>query len=227
MAVAAVNDAPVAVNDTATTKDGVTLTTTAATGVLSNDTDVDSPVLTVTGIRTGADTGSGTAGIVGTSLAGTYGNLTLFADGRYSYTPTNATAVGTDTFTHTVSDGVLTDIAELKIVVDAVAETPTALTTSLKNSGTAYSVAVSKDDGLNYLYSINMVTGGVTKIGTVLNAASQNYDIEALTLGADGFLYAVASGGSTLSGLVKLSTTPTVAAPLYRSPRRSAGPTTT
>ena len=46
IAVSAVNDAPVAVNDSYSTTEDTTLTIAAAPGVLGNDTDVDSPTLT-------------------------------------------------------------------------------------------------------------------------------------------------------------------------------------
>ena len=105
---ATVDRAPVAVNDTATDAVGTTLTTSASSGVLSNDTDLDSDHLTVTGV---SDTTQG-AGSVGSALAGVYGHLTLNADGSYSYIADNTAAIGSasngllqDSFTYTVSDG--------------------------------------------------------------------------------------------------------------------------
>ena len=52
-----VDRAPVAVNNTATDIVGATITATAASGVLANDTDLDSDRLTVTGV---SDTAHGT-----------------------------------------------------------------------------------------------------------------------------------------------------------------------
>ena len=105
---ATVDRAPVAVNDTATDAVGTTLTTSAANGVLSNDTDLDRDTLTVTGA---SDTISG-AGTVGSSLAGVYGHMILNTDGSYSYVADNTAAIGAasngilhDSFTYTVSDG--------------------------------------------------------------------------------------------------------------------------
>ena len=68
---------------------GPRVTTTAATGVLSNASDLDGDNLTVTGV---SDTAHG-AGTVGSSLAGTYGHLTLNADGSYSYVADNTAAI--------------------------------------------------------------------------------------------------------------------------------------
>jgi VCBS repeat-containing protein len=50
------------------------------------DSDADaSASLTVTAIRVGSSEGSGTAGSIGSALTGTYGQLTIAADGSYSY----------------------------------------------------------------------------------------------------------------------------------------------
>ena len=84
----------------------------AATGnVIGNDTDKDGDTLTVTGFT------DGSSGTVGTLFHGTYGDLTLNADGSYSYTAgatvgeqtalANATAGShpTEIITYTESDG--------------------------------------------------------------------------------------------------------------------------
>ncbi|MGA2043831.1 MAG: NF038122 family metalloprotease, partial [Roseiarcus sp.] len=105
----AVDRAPVASNDAASDSAGSTLTTTPASGVLSNDTDLDGDSLTVTGV---SDASHGN-GAVGQSLAGAYGHLTIFANGAYSYaadltTAINAVSPGNprvDSFTYAVSDG--------------------------------------------------------------------------------------------------------------------------
>src|SRR3984885_9440869 len=68
-----VDRAPVASNNTATDAVGTALSTTAASGVLSNTSDLDGDSLTITAV---SDTAHG-AGTVGTSLAGMYGHLTL------------------------------------------------------------------------------------------------------------------------------------------------------
>ena len=112
------NDAPVAVADTnagdAVTEAGVNPGNTpfagdpSATGnVLTNDTDVD------TGDTKTVSEVNGLAANVGTAVTGTYGSLTLNADGSYTYTLDNADpqtqalaqgASATDVFTYTVTD---------------------------------------------------------------------------------------------------------------------------
>ena len=100
------NDAPVATADTGALNEGATLSV-AASGVLANDSDVDAAdTKTVSGVAFGA-----TAGTVGTVLTGTYGTLTLNADGSYSYQATQpastALAQGqtaTESFSYTMID---------------------------------------------------------------------------------------------------------------------------
>jgi VCBS repeat-containing protein len=89
--VSAVNDAPVAVADNYGAQVGVTLTVSAAGGVLANDTDVENDPLSAGGLN----------------IAGTSGTVSLNPNGSFTYTP-SATAVAgdTDTFSYTANDGV-------------------------------------------------------------------------------------------------------------------------
>ena len=68
-------------NDTINATSGIEATGT----VLTNDSDPDGTTPTVSAIETGSSVGGGTAGTVGTALPGTYGSLTLDADGTYTY----------------------------------------------------------------------------------------------------------------------------------------------
>ncbi|WP_038909840.1 cadherin-like domain-containing protein, partial [Dickeya dadantii] len=102
--VTAVNDAPVAAADTATTNEDTPVTV----DVLANDSDVDGNPLTVTA----ATAGNGT--------------VVINADGTLTYMP-DANFNGTDTVTYTVSDGaggVVT--GTLTITVTAVNDAPVA-----------------------------------------------------------------------------------------------------
>ena len=100
--------------------------------VLGDDTDADSDSLTVTAYRTGASEGSGTAaGSMGSALTGTYGQLTLNANGSYTYAANQSAAedldagdVVTDSFNYTVSDGTDTDIGTIVITVIGVNDAP-------------------------------------------------------------------------------------------------------
>jgi VCBS repeat-containing protein len=112
------NDPPVAAPDSNGIGKGSTLTVPAATGVLSNDTDPDTHDnghLAVSAVN-------GSGGNVGHSVTGTYGSLTVNADGSYVYAADHGSlpskTVAQDIFQYTVSDphgG--TDTANLYIVV--------------------------------------------------------------------------------------------------------------
>lgn len=125
------NRPPLAANDGDTVLEGATISRGPGAGVIArNDTDPDPgpDVLTVTGVRTGSEAGTGTAGVVGVVLTGTYGRLTLNADGSYTYAAnflnTSATSVQ-DVFTYTIGDGNGgADVAELVIVINGITPMP-------------------------------------------------------------------------------------------------------
>jgi VCBS repeat-containing protein len=114
-----VNDAPLAVNDSATVvEDAVAVATGSVT---TNDSDAEGSTLTVLDYVSG----SGTAA-AGTALTGVYGSLLLNADGSYSYALDNGSAAvqalndgdtAIDLFAYRVSDGELSATATLSIAV--------------------------------------------------------------------------------------------------------------
>jgi hypothetical protein len=102
-----VNDAPVAVNDTASTTAEVLVNIP----VLSNDVDVDGPSLSVSGVTQPA-----------------HGTVTVNANQTLRYTPASA-YVGADSFTYTVTDGAGgTATATVNVTVNA----PPRVTTNLQ-----------------------------------------------------------------------------------------------
>jgi len=117
MTIAGVNDAPVAVADTATVQED--LSTVATGNVLANDSDVDrGTVLSV------ADAGT---------RAGSYGTLTLAADGSYSYAVDNASmsvqSLGRDAqvvehFNYTATDGITGTAAVLDVFLNGTNDAP-------------------------------------------------------------------------------------------------------
>lgn len=105
-----VDDEPEAQDDNGEVKAKETLAVPADKGVLSNDTsgaDGWKHEGAVVGVQTG-DTPTPHAGGVAAPLVGTYGTLTLNADGSYTYVASPATPgappVVTDVFTYTVRD---------------------------------------------------------------------------------------------------------------------------
>ena len=65
------------------------------------DTDPDSDTLTVTAIRTGSSENNGTPGSVGSALDGTYGQLTIAANGSYTYVANKDAADALDPVSYT------------------------------------------------------------------------------------------------------------------------------
>ncbi|TRO32940.1 retention module-containing protein [Pseudomonas sp. ALS1131] len=107
-----VDDMPTARADTATVNEGSSVTGNVVTGVGAGSVadvfgaDGAAGTGAVVGVKTGDDILSPASGGLGTALAGTYGFLTLYADGSYSYQSTaNSTSAGAvDTFTYTIVD---------------------------------------------------------------------------------------------------------------------------
>ena len=190
---------PGAVNDTGAVNEDATLTVNAANGVVGNDDDnssYDSESLAVTAIRAGAESGSGTAGSIGSALTGTYGQLTIAADGSYSYVAnqdaTDALDAGdtvTDTFTYTVKDDAdkNADTAELVITVTGVDDDPAGVndtgavnedaTSSVNTASGVLSNDTDADDASSL--SVSAISGGT--VGSALTG-----DYGDLTLNANG-----------------------------------------
>jgi large repetitive protein len=105
IAITAVNDAPQALNDIQSTSED----TPVVISVLSNDTDVDGDVLTVTN-----------------TIAPAHGSLLINADKTINYTPL-ANFYGSDTFDYTISDGNGgTSSATVTVTVTSVNDAPQA-----------------------------------------------------------------------------------------------------
>ena len=116
---------------------GPSISKNSTNGTTSNDNDVEGTSLTVNGVKTGTEEGSGTEGTVGSSLKGTYGTLILNSDGSYTYEldPNNedlkklpASQYIYETFTYTITDDTgQTDTAEIKIRINGVNDAPEAI----------------------------------------------------------------------------------------------------
>ena len=232
------NDAPVAADDVGTAVEaGGTANGSAGSNangnVLANDTDVDSvangETKTVSAIRTGEESSSGTAGTLGSALDGQYGSLTLNADGSYSYVIDNDNPdvqalrqsgdTLTETFTYTVRDARgATDLATLTITVRGANDAPVAVddsATAAEAGGTANGTPGSDATG-NVLSNDTDVDGyGETKAvvsvrtgseaetgtsGTLGSALTGNYG--SLTLNADGsYSYVIDNNNAAVQAL--------------------------
>ncbi|MBL0215212.1 MAG: tandem-95 repeat protein [Myxococcales bacterium] len=185
--VGAVNDAPVAVDDTMTgPEDSVISVGTAA--LLANDTDADADVLSITAVSNPST-----------------GTVTL-AGGMVSFTPP-ANFNGTATFDYTVSDGALTDTGTVTVTVTAVNDAPNAIDDV---ASTPEDVAIS----INVLVNDLDIDGPALTIlsttqpahGTVVVVNNQAlYTPAANYFGPDSFTYVATDGGLTSTALVTIT----------------------
>jgi VCBS repeat-containing protein len=166
------NDAPVVVADVAVAQEDLTIIATG--NVLANDTDVDQ----------GAMLGVVDAGL----FAGSYGQLTLAADGSYSYALNNASLgvqslaagqVVTETFAYAATDGLIATPSMLTVTITGTNDAPVTV---------ADAAAVQEDLSIsatgNVLINDSDVDQGAV-LG-VLNAGVFAGNYGQLTLAADG-----------------------------------------
>ncbi|HEX6706466.1 MAG TPA: immunoglobulin-like domain-containing protein [Albitalea sp.] len=197
------NDAPVAVADTRAATEGSTVSV-AASGVLANDTDVDSgDTRTVSAVN-------GSGALVGAAVVGTYGTLTLQANGSYTYTPNDslgAGAVGTDVFNYTVVDALgATSSSTLTFTVTGTQDAPTAV------ADTATAVEAGVSAGVNP--SGNVLANDIdpdttdTLVVNRVNGSAANVGVDVagtygtLHLNADGsYTYTVNNNNAAVQAL--------------------------
>lgn len=192
--VSGTNDAPVAVADFADVFTGDKLSVDAASGVLSNDTDIDSAgALTVTAFDSTSTLGA---------------TVTVNADGSYSYDPSTSTTLAAlgngefqlDTFTYSVSDGaggtttgtVTVNVSGSVILGDAI---------TLGSDGIlsvdADQLSVTELDLSSF--NVDVVLESLGLLTRIVTAAGQNVEIDAVDLNvlseADGMLTIAGDGG--------------------------------
>jgi VCBS repeat-containing protein len=216
-----VNDAPVAVNDSGSATEAGTAAGSNATGnLLSNDTHDPSTALTVTAVRLGAGQAVGTAGTIGQGLVGSYGSLTLNADGGYTYAPDNdnaavqALAAGEtllERFTYTVADGGgLTDTAVLTVTINGANDAPTATASVMPSlPGTAAfiegtAVIIAPDAVLSDVDSDNLSAVTVT-LNAVPDGTAEILSVTGLPTGISTAGYDAATRTLTLTGAASVA----------------------
>lgn len=201
--IVATNDPPTATNDAKTVTEDTASTAsgnvkTGSDGTLDTDPDNTNPQLSISGIRTGTESGSGTAGTVGTALTGTYGSLTINADGSYTYVLDNtnptvnaltaASAPLTDSFTYTLSDGSATDTAQLTITINGFTDGGPTIT-PVDGNGAATGQATVRERGLAD------ADGSQTTTGTLSVTALSG--LASVTVGGTAFTVAQLAALST------------------------------
>ncbi len=213
LTVAPINDGPVSVGDEYSTGEDTLLTVDAANGVLANDSDVDGDTLTVSLV-------SGTAN----------GELTLNADGSFSYSP-NENFNGSDSFVYQASDGTLTgEATTVTIDVCPANDAPTTAadaytldedTTLTVNALTGVLANDSDIDGDSLTAS---VVSGPANGELTLNAdGSFSYTPNANFSGTDSFVYEASDGGLESQATVTLTINPIAEAPIAAIDHYSTG----
>jgi cysteine-rich repeat protein len=186
-----VNDAPVAVDDAATTTVNVPAVILGST-LAANDTDVDLDPLTVTAA------GNATNGTV------------LFAAGTVTFTPTLG-FTGTATFEYTVSDGTLTDTGLVTVAVGPAANTPpvatddTASTTVDTNLVVSIATLVANDIDPDPQTLTITAVANPTNGTVVLGASDVTFTPTTGFTGTAGFDYTVSDGVATDTGHVTIT----------------------
>ena len=177
--VTAVNDAPVANPDTATTK----ANTRVVINVKANDTDVENNPLTSTVLTNPAN-----------------GTVARNYDGTYTYTP-KANFTGTDTFTYRVSDGAATSApATVTVTVPPTNVAPIAgndAATTAVNTPVVINVKANDTDADGDPLTTSLVTGPTH--GTVTHAVDGSFTYTPTTnfTGTDTFTYRASDGVAT------------------------------
>ncbi|MBP7354565.1 MAG: ExeM/NucH family extracellular endonuclease, partial [Longilinea sp.] len=197
--VVAVNDAPVAVDDTASTNEDTPVEILDSV-LLANDTDVDLDTLTVTGVSNA-----------------TNGTVALAA-GTITFTP-ELNFNGTAGFDYTISDGTETDTAHVTVTVGDVNDAPVAVDdTASTNEDTPVDILDSAllandtdaDGDTLSLTEVSNATGGTVALaaGTITFTPELNFT------GTAGFDYTVSDGNLTDTGHVTITVAPVNDAPV-------------
>ena len=196
--ITAVNDDPVAVDDSVTTNEG----TAVDIDVIANDTDVDGDALSVTAVSNEVN---GSATIKSGSTT------------EVTFTPT-ASFTGTASFDYTVSDGTSSDAGTVTVTVNAIpVATDDSLTIAEDAAATDLDVIANDTDAdTGDTLSINVVNG-VAVISNPSNGTAAlktgstteiTYTPNANFNGSDSFTYGVSDGnGGTATGTVNVTIT--------------------
>lgn len=181
----AVNDAPVAVDDGASTDEDTAVTF----NVLDNDTDVDGDALSLASIANPAS-----------------GTVTSSASGVVTYTP-NVGFFGSDSFTYTVSDGSLSATGTITVSVSEVNQSPVANDDNVTvDEDSAVAVSVLDNDTDADSDPLTVQSFGQGSNGSVTNSNSVlTYTPSANFNGTDSFTYTISDGrGGTSTATVNV-----------------------
>jgi hypothetical protein len=195
--ITSVNDAPVAVDDSATTAED----TPIVLNLVANDTDVDSTTLAVVSLT-----------------APLHGSAVVNADGTVTYTPF-ANFFGTDGFDYTLSDGHGgQDVGSVSVSITAVNDPPQAVddTAELAEDGSVLiDVRANDSDPDGDALKLTAVSAPVH--GTaVIDGGAVRYTPVANFSGRDSFTYTVGDADESRSASVTIDVRPVDDLPVAR-----------
>lgn len=185
-----VNDAPVAADDTFATDEDTQVT---ISGLLDNDSDIESDVLSIISTTTPA-----------------HGRLLDNTDGTYTYTP-DADYYGSDSFTYTISDTDKQDTAEVNITVKSINGAPVAVDdaflineNSVLDLGEGSLLSNDTDEEKDPLTIVSVTAPGNGTLqddgdGTYTYTPNEDY------YGPDSFTYIISDGKATDSAVVTIT----------------------
>jgi VCBS repeat-containing protein len=222
LTVTGVNDAPVAIDDFATTPEN----TPVVVPVLANDTDAEGNPLTVTQIN-GEPINASTPVTLSDSVGVPIGVVSLNTDGTLTFTPASGYTGPVD-FKYTVSDGQATDEGNVHIAVAGDPAPPVAqdnFVTGIEDTVLTFDPRSNDSDPNGYPLSIVAINGqpisvsspvtltqGVVSLnadGTLTFTPAANYN------GTFDFGYTDSNGhGDTVSAVVHVDITPVNDAPV-------------
>ena len=200
----AVNDPPVAVNDTATVAEGGSIDIAAST-LLANDSDAENDTLSVT------------------AVAGAVNGTVMLSEDKATVTYTHdGSETSSGSFTYTISDGTATDTATVTITVTAANDTPFASddTATVAEGGSvdiaASTLLANDSDAENDTLSVTAVAGAVN--GTVTlseDKATVTFTHDGSETTSGSFTYTVSDGTATDTATVTaITVTPANDAPV-------------
>jgi len=190
IAVAAVNDAPVAGADAALATED-TPVTILASALLSNDTDTEGNTLTLASVQNAVG-----------------GSVALDGSGDVVFTPT-ADFNGTATFDYTVSDGTDVTVQTVTVTVAAVNDAPVSGGGSFETElGVQLSGALAATDVDGDTLSYAVASGPANGTVTVAADGSFVYTPAGAFFGSDSFTYTVSDGTATVSGTASVTVSP-------------------
>ena len=204
LTVLAVNDAPVAASDTYSTTEDTPLTI-AATGVLTNDSDIEATPLTAQ-----------------RDSSPSHGTLTLNSNGAFTYTP-SANYCGQDSFSYHANDGSLSsNTVTVGLSVACANDAPIANASALTTNEDARingTLSASDADGDPLTYSITAAPTNGTISMPISSTGVFTYTPNADANGSDSFSFKV-NDGSLDSNTATVTITIT---PVNDVPRFTAG----